>query len=126
MAPHLVTFFAQQGEKMVAGAICYKSSTHLYGRHWGCYEHYDSLHFELCYYQGIEYCIKNNIQTFEPGAQGEHKIWRGFLPIKTQSAHYIAHEGFRDAIANHLTHENKAMLDHGESLCESSPYTCDS
>lgn len=122
MASRLVAFFAQHGDKLVAGAICYKNNTHLYGRHWGCYKHYDSLHFELCYYQGIEYCIKNKIQTFEPGAQGEHKIWRGFLPTKTRSAHYIVHEGFRDTIAQHLKQEHKAMSDYGKNLYESTPY----
>ena len=106
----------------MAGAICYKNASHLYGRHWGCYEHYDNLHFELCYYQGIDYCIDNNIQTFEPGAQGEHKIWRGFMPTKTQSAHYITHDGFRDAIEQFLQQESIAMADYGEQLLESSPY----
>ena len=122
VAAQLHAVFAQDGNKIVAGAICYKNTTHLYGRHWGCYEHYDNLHFELCFYQGIEYCIQNDIQTFEPGAQGEHKIWRGFLPTKTTSAHYITHEGFRDAIKQFLEQESVAMIDYGKTLNNSSPY----
>ncbi|MBE9560715.1 MAG: N-acetyltransferase, partial [Proteobacteria bacterium] len=94
----------------------------LYGRHWGCSDDYDSLHFEVCYYTGIEYCIDNQLQVFEPGAQGEHKIWRGFLPTKTQSAHWIANAGFNDAIKDFLHREAIAMKDHGELLLESSPY----
>ena len=122
VAAQLHAVFAKDGNKLVAGAICYKNDTHLYGRHWGCYEHYDNLHFELCYYQGIDYCITNKLQTFEPGAQGEHKIWRGFMPTKTQSAHYITHEGFRGAIEQFLQQEHKAMDQYGDSLLDSSPF----
>lgn len=124
VASQLHAVFAQHDNKIVAGAICYKNNINLYGRHWGCYEHYDNLHFELCYYQGIDYCINNNLQTFEPGAQGEHKIWRGFLPTKTQSAHYIRHEGFRNAIEQFLDQEAKAMTEYGKNLSESTPYRC--
>ena len=122
MAHKLVAIFAQHETKIVAGAICFQGKTTLYGRHWGCYEDYDSLHFEVCYYTGIEYCIQQKLQHFEPGAQGEHKISRGFLPVKTQSAHYIAHEGFRDAIGDFLQREERAMLDYGKELNEASPF----
>jgi len=124
VASQLHAVFAQDGSKIVAGAICYKNDTHLYGRHWGCYAHYDNLHFELCYYQGIDYCIENKLQTFEPGAQGEHKIWRGFLPTRTESAHYITHDGFRGAIEQFLEQEHKAMNEYGKQLSESTPYRC--
>ena len=122
VADRLLAFFAWHNGKAVAAAICFQGDSTLYGRHWGCSENYDSLHFELCYYTGIEYCIENSLQTFEPGAQGEHKIWRGFLPVKTRSAHWIAHDGFREAIANFLQREKAAMLEHGELLAQSSPY----
>ena len=114
--------FAYHENRTVAAAICFQGKDKLYGRHWGCSDNYDSLHFEVCYYTGIEYCIKNQLQVFEPGAQGEHKIWRGFLPTKTQSAHWVAHAGFNDAIQEFLQREGCAMEDHGALLSESSPY----
>ncbi len=118
----LRAIFACHDNKIVAGAICYQGEDTLYGRHWGCYEKFDSLHFEVCYYTGIDYCINNNIQYFEPGAQGEHKIARGFLPVKTHSAHWIKHEAFRDAIAHHLKQEHNAMDFHGKLLADASPF----
>jgi predicted N-acyltransferase len=93
----------------VAAALYFKDSTTLYGRYWGCKENFDSLHFELCYYQGIEYAIKNKLQRFDPGAQGEHKIQRGFTPIKTYSHHWIANDDFRDAIQKFLIVEEKEV-----------------
>jgi predicted N-acyltransferase len=80
MGEQIVLVFAWLGRQAVAGAINLRSDTALYGRHWGCAGQYHSLHFETCYYQGIEYCIENRLGLFEPGAQGEHKISRGFLP----------------------------------------------
>ena len=97
----------------VACSIMFIGSSTLYGRFWGCRAEYNSLHFEACYYQGIEYCIEHDIGTFEPGAQGEHKITRGFIPTITRSAHYIRHPGFRDAIANYLEQERS----HVEQRC---------
>ena len=114
--------FAYHENKTVAAAICFEGKDKLYGRHWGCSDDYDSLHFEVCYYTGIDYCIEKQLQVFEPGAQGEHKIWRGFLPTKTWSAHWIGHEGFRDAIQDFLQREAAAMENHGALLAESSPY----
>jgi len=122
MAHKLIAIFAQHENKIVAGAICFQGKNTLYGRHWGCYEDYDSLHFEVCYYTGIEYCIHHKLNYFEPGAQGEHKLARGFLPVKTQSAHYIADEGFRDAIGDFLQREKRAMLDYGQELNTASPF----
>ncbi len=122
MAHRIRAAFAYHDSRTVAGAILYEGNHTLYGRHWGCYDHYENLHFELCYYSGIEYCIANELDVFEPGAQGEHKIWRGFLPVKTQSAHWIAHPQFRDAITDFLQRENSAMNDYGEQLLTSSPY----
>ncbi|MBE9567365.1 MAG: N-acetyltransferase [Proteobacteria bacterium] len=114
--------FAYHEGRTVAAAICFQGEDTLYGRHWGCSDNYDSLHFEVCYYTGIEHCINNNLQTFEPGAQGEHKIWRGFLPTKTHSAHWIRDDKFRAAIQDFLQREAAAMEHHGELLMESSPY----
>jgi hypothetical protein len=116
----LVLAFAQGRE--VAGAISFRSASTLYGRHWGCRADYDSLHFEACYYQGLDYCIQRGLQRFEPGAQGEHKIYRGFLPTFTHSAHWIAHLGFRQAIADFLARETPAVREYARELLQHSPY----
>ena len=122
VAHYLRAAFAVHNGDIVGGAILYEGNNTLYGRHWGSVAHYDQLHFEVCYYSGIEYCIENKIARFEPGAQGEHKIWRGFLPVKTRSAHWIAHEGFRAAISQFLKQETQALDEVGKDLMESSPY----
>jgi len=122
MANRIRAHFAYHHNKIVAAAICFEGKDTYYGRHWGCSDNYDSLHFEVCYYTGIEHCIKNKLQTFEPGAQGEHKIWRGFMPTKTQSAHWIANPEFKIAIQDYLQRESVAMEEHGKLLLESSPF----
>ncbi|WP_143562321.1 GNAT family N-acetyltransferase [Shewanella sp. UCD-KL12] len=93
--------------QIVAAAIYFKSDTHLYGRYWGALESADVLHFEACYYQGIEYCIKHGLDTFDAGAQGEHKIARGFEPVVTYSNHEIAHPAFREAIEGFVQQESE-------------------
>ena len=93
-----VIFFAHLDKEIIAGSLCFKNYDCLYGRHWGTKYDIDSLHFECCYYQGIEYCIKNKISSFDPGVQGEHKIRRGFEPQKTYSYHYIREKDFKNAI----------------------------
>ncbi|MCP5425249.1 MAG: N-acetyltransferase [Gammaproteobacteria bacterium] len=118
----LVLVSAKAGSQDVAVAISLRSATTLYGRHWGCQETYDSLHFELCYYQGLEYCIEHGLTRFEPGAQGEHKIYRGFLPTLTQSAHWLAHPGFREAVADFLKRETPAVESYARELTQHSPY----
>ncbi|VAW50897.1 FIG110192: hypothetical protein [hydrothermal vent metagenome] len=118
----LIAVFAYHENRTVAAAICFVSKDKLYGRHWGCSKNYNNLHFEVCYYTGIDYCINNQLKTFEPGAQGEHKIWRGFLPTKTQSAHWIANDEFRVAIKDFLQRETLAMEQHSVLLLESSPF----
>jgi predicted N-acyltransferase len=122
MSHRLRAIFARHHQKIVAGAICFEGKNTLYGRHWGCYQDYDSLHFEVCYYTGIDYCISNGLQRFEPGAQGEHKIARGFMPTRTFSAHWVAHEGFRSAIREHLAYEASAMDDYYQQLMLTQPY----
>ena len=97
----------------VACSIMFVGDDTLYGRYWGCRREYPSLHFEACYYQGIDHCIEHGIGTFEPGAQGEHKITRGFEPTLTRSAHWIAHPGFRDAVRRYLDEERL----HVEARC---------
>ncbi|MDI3326052.1 GNAT family N-acetyltransferase [Pontibacterium granulatum] len=109
MPEHLVLVVAFVDEQAVAGALSLRSSTTLYGRYWGCLEEYDSLHFETCYYQGIEYCIRERLERFDPGAQGEHKIQRGFEPIETWSVHWIQEPGFREPIARFLEEEEAMM-----------------
>ena len=122
IAHKVITFIAFDNNKAVAAAICIKGNNALYGRHWGCYEDYDSLHFELCYYTGIEYCIHHQLQHFEPGAQGKHKIARGFLPVKTVSSHWVAHPEFNRVIKDHLQREADAMEDYGKELMDASPF----
>ncbi len=100
-------------ERPVACSIMFEGDDVLYGRYWGCRREYPSLHFEACYYQGIDHCIERGLATFEPGAQGEHKITRGFEPTLTRSAHWIAHPGFRDAVASYLDEERP----HVEARC---------
>jgi len=122
MGEQLVFFIALRDEKPVAGSICFRSNDTLYGRHWGCDEDYHSLHFETCYYQGIEYCIRHGLRYFEPGAQGEHKISRGFLPTKTWSAHWIGDAQFRNIIERFLEHETEAMQQYIRDLSAHSPF----
>jgi predicted N-acyltransferase len=107
--------------KCIAGSLMYASDTTLYGRHWGCIEQIDKLHFEACYYQGIEYCISNKLQHFEPGAQGEHKIARGFIPTLTRSSHWLNNSPFQESIENYVKHEQAGVYEYMKSL--KSPYS---
>ncbi|MCP8686940.1 GNAT family N-acetyltransferase [Marinobacterium sedimentorum] len=109
MPEQLLLVLAEKDGQPVAGALSLKSSSTLYGRYWGCLDDYDSLHFETCYYQGIEYCIGQGLARFDPGAQGEHKIQRGFQPIETWSGHWVKHPGFADAINKAMGTERDAM-----------------
>ena len=93
-----VIFFAVHDDKKIAGSLCFIGNDTLYGRHWGSSYNVDSLHFETCFYQGIEFCINKKINYFDPGVQGEHKIRRGFEPKRTSSFHYIKENDFRNAI----------------------------
>tara|TARA_A100001015_G_scaffold187366_1_gene208685 strand:- start:1304 stop:2449 length:1146 start_codon:yes stop_codon:yes gene_type:complete len=106
---NLVIVFAKKknNDEMVGGSLFFRDDQNLYGRYWGCIEEFDCLHFECCYYQGIDYCIKNKLQKFDPGVQGEHKIKRGFSPTETYSAHWIADERFREAIEDFVNKEER-------------------
>lgn len=121
----LLVFAVHQG-KPVAGAIMLRGDDALYGRHWGCSREFHSLHFETCYYQGIEYCIDHGLMLFEPGAQGEHKISRGFLPTLTWSAHWVRDERFGAAINRFLTHEHDMVVDYYQEMQRYSPFRQDS
>ena len=122
MGEQLVLVFASHEKRYVAGSIMLRGDNALYGRHWGCLEEFNSLHFEACYYQGIEYCIENGLALFEPGAQGEHKISRGFLPSYTWSAHQVRDDQFRVASQRYLQQEHEMMIDYHDSLMLSSPF----
>lgn len=125
MPGNIVLILAQYQDKYVAGAFNFRGSDTLFGRHWGCSANFHSLHFEACYYQGLEYCIKHGLKRFEPGAQGEHKIARGFLPAKTWSAHWLANDKFKHAINQFLTHEKAGMEHYIDELNEHSPFKQD-
>lgn len=109
MGEQIIIVFASHNEERVACSVMFKGRDTLYGRYWGCKEDFNSLHFEACYYQGIDYCIRHGLSRFEPGAQGEHKIGRGFVPTPTWSTHFLAHEGFSDAVQNFLDQEIPMM-----------------
>ena len=122
MGSQLLVVLARDGAGIVATAILLQGQHTLFGRHWGCSERYSGLHFEACYYQGIEHCIEHNLSLFEPGAQGEHKLSRGFLPVLTWSAHWIQNPGFRAAVTEFVDREDRAIRDHVAALAERSPY----
>lgn len=108
MPDQLVLISARQREnptKVIAAALFVRDNTTLYGRYWGCFEEYQFLHFETCYYQGIDYAIAHKLQRFDGGAQGEHKIARGFEPVLTHSNHWLNHPGFNAAIADFVARE---------------------
>jgi predicted N-acyltransferase len=105
----IVVTLAEYHGKPIATAICFRGQDTLYGRYWGAAAEFHSLHFETCYYQGIEYCIRHGLQRFEPGTQGEHKVPRGFEPAATWSAHWIADARFHRAIDRYLDEERAAV-----------------
>lgn len=118
----LLAFIAYRDGQPVASAICYRDATTLYGRHWGTEVDVSGLHFELCYYQGIEYCIRHGLQYFEPGAQGEHKLARGFEPVPTWSAFWIADPDMRRAVADFIAREDVAMEDYAAETASHLPF----
>lgn len=118
----MVVFLAWQSERPVASAICYRDDSALYGRHWGADIDCPGLHFELCYYRGIEYALEHGLARFEPGAQGEHKLARGFEPVPTWSAYWIADARMRGIVANYLAREGEAMRDYEAETARRLPY----
>jgi len=109
MGEQLLLVLAVKDDNTIAAALSFVGADTLYGRYWGCYEDYNSLHFEACYYQGLDYCIEHGLKRFDSGAQGEHKIARGFEPITTYSAHWLKDVRFAKAIEQFLAEEQKAV-----------------
>ena len=122
MPRHLVLVLAMHQDQPVAGALCLRGRDTLYGRYWGALAQLPGLHFETCYYQGIEYCLREGLRAFEPGAQGEHKIARGFLPTPVRSRHWIADPRFREAIADWCAQERAAVRQHAGWLTRRGPF----
>jgi predicted N-acyltransferase len=122
MPRQLMLKIARHGSEPIAVAIFFIGADALFGRYWGAGGNYHSLHFETCYYQGIEYCIEHGLQRFEPGTQGEHKVPRGFVPTMTSSAHDIVDPRFAAAIADFARRESKGVEQYAASVNEHVPY----
>ena len=122
MARDVVLVMARRGRRYVAGAINFIGSDTLYGRNWGCIEDHPFLHFEVCYHQAIDFAIAHGLKTVEAGAQGEHKLARGYRPVTTHSAHHIAHPGLRRAVADYLARERQEVEAVEEYLEEHTPF----
>src|SRR5215213_10296747 len=122
MAEDVLLVMARRNGRWIAGAINFIGSDALFGRNWGAVEHHPFLHFEVCYYQAIEFAIQRGLKTVEAGAQGEHKLARGYLPQTTYSAHYIADPGLRRAISDYLTRERAYVESAGAELTEAGPF----
>ena len=125
MPRQLVLFFADRGRETIAGALCLRGGDTLYGRYWGACAALPGLHFETCYYQGIEYCLREGLHVFEPGAQGEHKLARGFLPTFVRSRHWIADPQFAVAIGRWCAEETASVRRYAATLAMHSPFRAD-
>jgi predicted N-acyltransferase len=122
MANDVLLIMARRNNRWIAGAINFIGSDTLFGRNWGAIEHHPFLHFEVCYYQAIDFAISRGLKTVEAGAQGEHKIARGYLPQTTYSAHYIADPGLRRAISEYLKRERAYVAEAARELTEAGPF----
>jgi hypothetical protein len=120
-----VMVIAERDDRPVAASLLLADATTLYGRYWGAVEHIPLLHFECCYYQPIEHAISRGLQVFEGGAQGEHKLFRGLLPVETLSAHWLAHPRFARAVEEFLEREGTGIARYVDELCEHSPFKSD-
>lgn len=125
MRDQIVFMIAEENKVPIAGALYFTKGKHLYGRYWGTLKEVRNLHFELCYYQPIEWCISRQLTLFEAGAQGEHKLARGFIPKLTFSAHLIMHPGFSEAIAGFIEDEKLSIKKYFAELAEHTPYLSD-
>ena len=119
---HTLLIVCEREGRPVAAALDLVADGVLYGRYWGAIEHVPLLHFEACYYQAIEFAIANQLERFEGGAQGEHKMFRGLLPTETRSAHWLAHPRFARAIEDYLERESKGIARYVDELNEHSPF----
>lgn len=122
LADRIVLVLAEQAGTCIAAAVNLRGGDTLYGRYWGGRPGVNGLHFETCYYAGIEYCIGQDLKRYEAGAQGEHKLARGFEPVRTYSAHWLAHPRFSDAVADFLSREQAAIAEHMDELREHLPF----
>jgi len=122
LGPKVVLMYAENAGKPVAGALNLAGDEALYGRNWGCRGDWPFLHFELCYYRAIDWAIEHGLRRVEAGAQGRHKIQRGYLPKPTYSAHWIAHTGLRRAVANFLAEERAGIQREINALSAESPF----
>ncbi|MFT3896200.1 MAG: GNAT family N-acetyltransferase [Thermomonas sp.] len=122
MPRNLVIVLGERDGQPVSGALCLRGGDTLYGRYWGASEPAPGLHFETCYYQGIDYCLREGLRMFEPGAQGEHKLARGFLPVIVRSRHWIADPRFADALRGWCRDERRATRDYAAMLASHSPF----
>ena len=122
MRDSLLLVVAFDGDEAIAGALYFLGKNTLYGRYWGCIREIEFLHFETCYYQGIEYCIEQGIQRFDSGAQGEHKVPRGFRPTFTYSVHWLKHTGFKQAVKRFLIEESVAIQRYRDEMSQALPF----
>lgn len=125
MADDILLVMARRNGRYIAGAINFIGSDALYGRNWGCIEDHPFLHFEVCYHQAIDFAISRKLKVVEAGAQGEHKLARGYRPVTMHSAHYIAHPGLRNAVADYLRRERREVERMGEYLEDHTPFRKD-
>jgi len=125
MADDILLVMARRNGRYIAGAINFIGSDALYGRNWGCIEDHPFLHFEVCYHQAIDFAIERKLKVVEAGAQGEHKLARGYRPVTMHSAHYISHPGLRNAVADYLKRERREVERMGEYLEEHTPFRKD-
>lgn len=122
MGRRMLVIRARRNGRPVAAALCFLGGQALYGRYWGSVETVHSLHFETCYYQGIEACLELGLKRFDPGTQGEHKLARGFDPVITRSAHWIAHPAYREAIARYLRRESEHVRAYQDAAAKALPF----
>ena len=122
MAEDILLVMVRRDGRYIAGAINFIGGDCLFGRNWGCIEHHPFLHFEVCYYQAIEFAIEHGLSRVEAGAQGEHKLARGYMPSHTYSAHGIVHDGFRDAVGRYLEEERTHIAEEIDYLEQFSPF----
>lgn len=122
LGQHAVMVLAERAAAPVAVSLLVRGGDTLFGRYWGAIEHIPLLHFECCYYQAIEYAIAEGLRSFEGGAQGEHKLFRGLMPVETLSAHWLAHPAFAQAIEDHLARERRGIAHYVNELAEHSPF----
>jgi predicted N-acyltransferase len=118
----VLLFLAYRNSRPIAGALNFVGADTLYGRYWGCTEEVPFLHFELCYYRAIEWAIEHKLKCVQAGAQGEHKVARGYEPVVTKSAHFIPNRSFRNAVAEFLENEREGVAAEVEWLRGELPY----